>query len=64
MVYGLCENSETFVKENLLPLGLMEGAKLKRDVKKDEILTFNDVELDETLTSVKLWREQLDDFKE
>lgn len=61
-VYGLCENSEVFLKENLLPLGLMEGCKLKRDITKDEILTFDDVEIDENLISVKLWREQVETF--
>ncbi len=64
MVYGLCENSETFMKENLLPLGLMEGCKLKKNIKKDVVLTFDDVELDETLSSVRLWKEQVKIFFE
>lgn len=61
-VYGLCENSETFLGENLLPLGLMEGCKLKKDIARDQIITFDDVEIDESKLSVKLWREQVKEF--
>jgi predicted homoserine dehydrogenase-like protein len=45
MTYGLCENADIFKKENLLPMGIAEGCKLKKDIKKDEILTYNDIHL-------------------
>lgn len=44
MTYGQCENYDAAKAENLLPMGLAEGCKLKRDVKKDQVLTWDDVE--------------------
>lgn len=43
---------------NMLPVGLAYGAKLKRDVAMDEIITYDIVELDEASTFVKLRRMQ------
>lgn len=62
LTYGLCENTEIARKENLLPLGLAQGCKLKRNIKKDEILTFDDVKLPEGRLIDKLWKEQLEKF--
>lgn len=45
MVYGECENSDIVRAENLLPIGLAEGCRLKRDIPQDQVLTYNDVEL-------------------
>ena len=45
MTYGQCENSEVVRQENLLPMGLAEGCRLKRDIAKDGVLTYEDVEL-------------------
>ncbi len=45
MTYGQCENSEVVRAENLLPMGLAEGCRLKRDIAKDSVLTYEDVEL-------------------
>ncbi|MDJ0687957.1 MAG: Gfo/Idh/MocA family oxidoreductase [Xenococcaceae cyanobacterium MO_188.B32] len=45
MTYGQCENSEVVQAENLLPMGLAEGCRLKRDIAKDSVLTYKDVEL-------------------
>lgn len=45
MTYGQCENSDIAQKQNLLPIGLAEGCRLKRDISKDEVLTYDDVEL-------------------
>jgi predicted homoserine dehydrogenase-like protein len=45
MTYGQCENSEIVQKQNLLPLGLAEGCRLKRDIPRDQVLTYDDVEL-------------------
>ena len=44
MTYGLAENYETSRRENLLPMGLAEGCRLKRDVPMDAVLTYEDVE--------------------
>ncbi len=45
MTYGQCENSETAWKERLLPMGLAEGCRLKRDLSRDTVLTYDDVEI-------------------
>lgn len=45
MTYGQCENSDVVMAEKLLPIGLAEGCRLRRDIKKDEVLTYDDVEL-------------------
>ena len=45
MTYGQCENSEVARQENLLPMGLAEGCRLKRNIAKDSVLTYEDVEL-------------------
>jgi predicted homoserine dehydrogenase-like protein len=43
--YGQCENWEEVVKERLLPMGLIEGCVVKREVPRDRALTYEDVEL-------------------
>ncbi|MBD2342591.1 NAD(P)H-dependent oxidoreductase [Anabaena subtropica] len=45
MTYGQCENSDIVQQQNLLPMGLAEGCRLKRDISKDQVLTYDDVEL-------------------
>lgn len=45
MTYGQCENYDLARSENLLPMGLAEGCRLKRDIAKDSVLTYDDVEL-------------------
>ena len=45
MTYGQCENSDIVQQQNLLPMGLAEGCRLKRDISKDRVLTYEDVEL-------------------
>jgi len=57
-VYGLAENSPTASKQRLLPQGLAEGARVKRPVPKDQVLTYDDVDLKPGLLSVELRREQ------
>jgi predicted homoserine dehydrogenase-like protein len=44
-VYGQCENADVTVSERLLPLGVTEGCRLLRDVARDEVLGYGDVEL-------------------
>jgi len=45
MCYGVIENSEICLSENLLPMGLAQGCLLKRNILKDEAITYADVEL-------------------
>jgi predicted homoserine dehydrogenase-like protein len=58
MTYGQCENSEIVPVQNLLPMGLAEGCRLKRDIPKDQVLTYDDVELPQDRLSDKLRAEQ------
>ncbi|MBD1906028.1 SAF domain-containing protein [Funiculus sociatus GB2-A5] len=58
MTYGQCENSDVTQTENLLPIGLAEGCRLKRDITKDQVLTYDDVELPEGRLCDKLRAEQ------
>jgi predicted homoserine dehydrogenase-like protein len=47
MTYGQCENSGIVRAENLLPMGLAGGCRLKRDVRRDEVLSYADVKVPE-----------------
>jgi predicted homoserine dehydrogenase-like protein len=58
MTYGQCENYETVRTQNLLPMGLAEGCRLKRDIAKDQVLTYDDVELPVGTWAHKLRAEQ------
>ena len=44
-VYGLAENSDVAAADRLLPIGLAPGCRVRRDVAKDAVLTYDDVEL-------------------
>ena len=43
--FGQIETHAVVRAERLLPMGLAEGCRLVRDVKKDQVLTYDDVEL-------------------
>lgn len=58
MVYGECENSSIARNQDLLPIGLAQGCKLKKAIKKDAAITFGDVELPQGRFIDKMWREQ------
>ncbi len=58
MTYGQCENADIAKKENLLPMGIAEGCVLKRDLSKDDVITYADVELPSKSLAVKLRKEQ------
>jgi predicted homoserine dehydrogenase-like protein len=45
MVYGQCENASVQRAERLLPVGLAEGCRLVRAVAKDQVVSYDDVEL-------------------
>ena len=58
MTYGQCENSELVQAQNLLPMGIAEGCRLKRDLAKDQVITYEDVELPPGRLCDKLRTEQ------
>ncbi len=58
MTYGQCENSNIVQEQNLLPIGLAEGCRLKRDIPRDQVLTYDDVELPTGRLCDKLRTEQ------
>lgn len=59
MTYGVCENTDVVKAQGLLPMGLAEGCKLKRDVPKDRALTYDDVELPPNRLADQLRAEQV-----
>jgi predicted homoserine dehydrogenase-like protein len=60
--YALIENYDVARKLDALPMGVSEGCKLKRNVAKDEVVTYADVELPEGRLCDKLRKEQQDYF--
>jgi predicted homoserine dehydrogenase-like protein len=56
--YGVIDNHEVFQPEDLLPMGLSEGCRLKRDVPKDQPIRYADVVLPEGRLCDKLRAEQ------
>ncbi|HHC78560.1 MAG TPA: NAD(P)-dependent oxidoreductase [Flavobacteriia bacterium] len=60
--YGICENSDIARKENLLPIGLAGGCKVLNNISKDQVLTFDDVELPQGRLCDQLWKEQIELF--
>ena len=45
MTYGEAVNADEMSKNRYLPEGLVEGCKLTRDIRKDEVITYDQVEL-------------------
>lgn len=45
MTYGVCENADVVRRERLLPMGLAEGCRLKRDTRKDQVIAYDNVEI-------------------
>jgi predicted homoserine dehydrogenase-like protein len=56
--YGIIDRAAEAQRLNALPVGLAPGAKVKKQVLKGAIITWDVVELDETSTPVKLRRMQ------
>lgn len=63
MTYGEAANVEEMSRGQYLPEGLVEGCKLTRDVKKDAVLTYNDVELPPGRLADRLRAEQYRHFR-
>ena len=57
-VYGMIEAAPVAAAEELVPIGLLTGARIVRDVPQDAVLTAADVEVDETSTIAVLRRLQ------
>jgi len=58
MTYGLAENYDVARAQNLLPLGVAEGCRLRRDLPPDHALTYDDVILPPGRLIDQLRREQ------
>jgi predicted homoserine dehydrogenase-like protein len=43
--YGLCENADEARRLLLLPIGIAGGCRLRRDVKRDEVLSYHDIDV-------------------
>jgi len=62
MTYGEAANSEEMSSGRYLPEGLIEGCKLKRPIPKDQVLTYDDVELPKGRLADRLRAEQYRHF--
>jgi predicted homoserine dehydrogenase-like protein len=58
MTYGVAENYRVSRQEDLLPMGLAEGCRLVTDVRRDQVLTYSDVEVPLGSAAHRLRREQ------
>jgi len=56
--YGVIENSDVAQSERILPMGLSEGCRLKRDIQRDQAITYDDVEIPRGRLCDKLRAEQ------
>ncbi|HMH06840.1 MAG TPA: SAF domain-containing protein, partial [Terriglobales bacterium] len=56
--YGLIDNTAAARAISALPIGLSDGCTLRRDVAKDGVVSFEDVELVRGRRIETLWREQ------
>jgi predicted homoserine dehydrogenase-like protein len=56
--YGVLENAKIARRDSLLPMGLSEGCRLKRDINKDQALSYDDIELPPGRLCDKLRKEQ------
>jgi predicted homoserine dehydrogenase-like protein len=62
MVYGVTENHDVARREDMIPMSLIEGCRLKRDLLRDEILTYEDVDVPGGRLIDKLYKEQIEYF--
>ena len=63
MTYGEAVNADQMCKNRYLPEGLVEGCKLKRSIKKDATITYDDVVLPVNRLADKLRAEQYRHFR-
>ena len=62
MTYGEAVNADEMQRERYLPEGLVEGCKLRRDIRKDAVLTYDDVELPPGRLADQLRQQQYERF--
>ncbi len=63
MTYGEAVNADEMCRQRYLPEGLVEGCKLLRDVKKDQVITYDDVETPPNRLADRLRAEQYRHFR-
>jgi predicted homoserine dehydrogenase-like protein len=63
MTYGEGVNADEMNERQYLPEGLVEGCKVKRDIKKDTVITYNDVNLPPGRLADRLRAEQYKHFR-
>jgi len=63
MTYGEAVNADEMSNKRYLPEGLVEGCKLIRDIPKDQVITYNDVELPPDRIADQLRAEQYRHFR-
>lgn len=63
MTYGEAVNADEMSSKRYLPEGLVEGCKLKRDIAKDAVLTYDDVELPAGRLADQLRAQQYSHFR-
>ncbi|MCI0563808.1 MAG: hypothetical protein MN733_35485, partial [Nitrososphaera sp.] len=63
MTYGEAVNADEMSAMRYLPEGLVEGCKLKRDIKKDDVIGYGDVELPPNRLADRLRAEQYRHFR-
>jgi predicted homoserine dehydrogenase-like protein len=62
MTYGEAVNTEEMSANRYLPEGLVEGCRLRCDVARDEVVTYDDVELPRGRVADRLRAEQYRHF--
>ncbi len=63
MTYGEAVNADEMSKSRYLPEGLVEGCKLKRNIARDAVLTYDDVELPPSRLADQLRAQQYRHFR-
>jgi predicted homoserine dehydrogenase-like protein len=58
MTYGEAVNASEMRDKRYLPEGLVEGCRIKTDIPRDRVLTFDDVDLPEGRLADRLYAEQ------
>ena len=54
---AFADRKEDALRDNLVPIGLLQGATVKRELPIDKLVTWDDVDIDESQTIVALRRE-------
>jgi predicted homoserine dehydrogenase-like protein len=63
MTYGEAVNADEMCKQRYLPEGLVEGCRLIRDIKKDDVITYDNVALPPNRLADRLRAEQYRHFR-